>query len=200
LKSSALSQSGVVAALVLIILGSSQSCQTRPKLVIHQTDTLSVVLSEIPTGYPSLVPYNHAYTIQPDKVRNILAVVQYDAGSLIPFSGKHPRHVFTRQQGELLAPAISKALSQALPQDVVEFSLADQDRPDRRTKGLVFMLNDELHLIIEELRKPVYQGEPNTYQQEVHRWELLPGDNQRHYVRRPGGKGTITNWIITPLR
>jgi hypothetical protein len=154
----------------------------------------------MPPGYPSLEPYNHSYTIQPDEVLTLLESVQYDAQSLIPFSGNHSRHVFTRQQGELLAPAISNAVHQAVPQEVVEFSLADHDKPDRRTKGLVFVLHDELHLIIEELRKPVYQGEHNTYQQPVPQWELLPGDRQRHYASRPGGKGKIMNWIITPLR
>ncbi|MBH0203517.1 MAG: hypothetical protein HP496_14765 [Nitrospira sp.] len=190
----------MVAALSLIIVCSAQSCQTRPQVVVYHTDALSVVLRELPTGYPSLEPYNHSYTIQPDEVRDILEHVQYEAGSLIPFSGKQSRLVFTRQQGELVAPVISNALRQAAPQDVVEFSLADQERPDRRTKGLVFILHDELHLIIEELRKPVYQGEPNTYQQPVPRWELLPGDRQRHYASRQEGKGTITNWIIIPLR
>ncbi len=200
MKSAVLSTRGVLAALFVIIFCSALSCQVRPHLVIHQTDALIVVLRAIPAGYPSLEPYNHSYVIQPDEVLNILESVQYQAGSLIPFSGKHSREVFTRQQGELLAPAISKSLRQALPEEVVEFSLADQDRPDCRTKGLVFVLHDELHLIIEELRKPVYQGEPNTYQQPVLRWELLPSDKQRHYTSRPGGKGKITNWIITPLR
>jgi hypothetical protein len=200
LKNSVLSRRGVATALFLLILCSSESCQTRPTVVIYHTDELSVVLRERPAGYPSLEPYNHSYAIQPDEVLNILEMIQYEAGSLIPFSGKHSRKVFTRQQGELLAPAISKALGQAVPQEVVAFSLADQDRPDRRTKGLVFVLHDELHLIIEELRKPVYQGEHNTYQQPVPRWELLPGDRQRHYASRPGGKGKIMNWIITSLR
>ena len=200
MKNSVLSGRGVAAALFLLILCSSQSCQTRSKVVIYHTDELSVVLRELPTGYPSLEPYNHSYAIQPSDMLNILESVQYEAGSLIPFSGKHSRQVFTRQQGELLAPAISKALSQALLQEVVEFSLADAEKPDRRTKGFVFVLGDELHLIIEELRKPVYQGEPNTYQQPVPRWELLPGDKQRHYASRPEGKGKIMNWIITPLR
>jgi hypothetical protein len=200
LKSAVLSTRGVLAALFVIIFCSALSCQVRPHLVIHQTDALIVVLRAMPAGYPSLEPYNHSYVIQPDEVLNILESVQYEAGSLIPFSGKHSRQVFTRQQGELLAPAISNALRQALPQDVVAFSLADHDRPDRRTKGFVFVLNNELHLIIEDLRKPVYQGEHTTYQLQVPRWELLPGDNQRHYANRPGGKSAVTNWIITPLQ
>jgi hypothetical protein len=200
LKNSVLSRRGVATALFLLILCSSESCQTRPKAVIYHTDELSVVLRELPAGYPSLEPYNHSYAIQPDEVLNILEIIQYEAGSLIPFSGKHSRKVFTRQQGELLAPGISKALRQALPQDVVAFSLADHDRPDRRTNGFVFVLNKELHLIIEDLRKPAYQGEHTTYQLQVPRWELLPGDNQRHYANRPGGKSAVTNWIIAPLQ
>lgn len=200
MKNSVLSKHGVVTALFLIILCSSQSCQTRPELVIHQTEELSVVLRELPTGYPSLEPYNHSYMIQPGEVLNILAIVQYDAGAVIPFSGKQSRDVFSRKQGELLALAISKALSQALPQEVVAFSLADEEKPDRRTKGLVFVLDNELHLIIEELKKPAYQGDPTTYQQQVPRWELVSGGKQRHYASRPGENGKIMNWVISPLR
>jgi hypothetical protein len=130
----------------------------------------------------------------------MLGAFDYEARSLLPFSRGQRHHVFTEHQRGLLGSALSEALGLALPQEVVAFSVTDKEKPDRRTKGFVFVLHDELHLIIEELRKPVYQGEPNTYQQPVLRWELLPSDKQRHYTSRPGGKGKITNWIITPLR
>jgi hypothetical protein len=106
----------------------------------------------------------------------------------------------SRRQAELLAPELSMALSMALPQEVAAFTLADEEMPDRRTKGLSFVLGDELHVIIEDLRKPFYEGEQKPYQQQFPRWELIPGDRQRHYTTRPGGKGVITNWIVTPLR
>jgi hypothetical protein len=190
---------GVMAAL-LLVLGNSQSCSTRPNLVIHQSDTLSVVLRELPAGYPPLMPHNHPYTISPKYISEILASLDYSEGSLLPFSQGQAHRVFSRHQAELLAPDLSKALSLALPQEVAVFTLADEEKPDRRTKGLGFVLGDELHLIIEDLRKPFYQGEQKPYQQQLFRWELLPGSRQRHYTSRPGGKGAITNWIITPLR
>lgn len=196
---SIIAKTGVVAAL-LLVLCSSPSCGTRQNLVIHQSDTLAVVLRELPAGYPSLEPHNHSYSIPPKEVLGILESLNYSEGSLLPFSGGQLRRVFTSRQAELLAPELSKALSLALPQEVAAFTVADEEKPDRCTKGLGFVLGDELHLIIEELRRPWYQGEQKTYQQQVSRWELIPGNKQRHYASRPGGKGVITNWIITPLR
>ncbi|TKB66113.1 MAG: hypothetical protein E8D52_17250 [Nitrospira sp.] len=130
----------------------------------------------------------------------MLGAFDYEARSLLPFSRGQRHHVFTEHQRGLLGSALSEALGVALPQEVVAFSVADKKKPDHRTKGFVFVLHDELHLIIEELHKPVYQGEENTYQQQTPRWELHPGVKQRHYAKRPDGKGGITNWIIIPLR
>lgn len=59
-------------------------------------------------------------------------------------------------QGKILAQELSKAFGMALPQEVVAFTIADEEKPDRRTKGLTFIVGDELHLILEELRKPSY--------------------------------------------
>ncbi len=190
---------GTVVVAVLTIC-SSLSCQTHPNRVIHQTEELSVILREMPAGYPLHNPYDHSYAIEENDTSAIFESLTYETGSLLPFSRGRRHQVFTEHQRGLLGPALSKALSLALPQEVVAFSVADKEKPDRRTKGLVFVLGGELHLIIEELQKPVYQGEGNTYQQQTPRWELLPGDKQRHYASRPGGKGVITNWIITPLR
>jgi hypothetical protein len=189
-----------LAAALLLALGSSESCSTRPTLVIHQSEALSVVLRELPAGYPSLEPHNHPYTVPSKKALDILGALDYSAGSFLPFSQGQPHRVFSRRQVELLAPELSKALSMALPQEVVAFTLTDEEKPDRRTKGLGFVLEDELHVIIEELRKPFYEGEQKSYQQQFSRWELIPGDRQRHYTTRPGGKGVTTNWIVTPLR
>lgn len=190
----------MVLAALLLALGSSQSCSTRPNLVIHQSEALSVILRELPAGYPSLEPHNHPYTIPPKEAVDVLGALEYGEGSRLPFSQGQAHRVFSRHQAELLAPELSKALSMALPQEVAAFTLADDEKPDRRTKGLGFVLGDDLHVIIEELRKPFYEGEQKSYQQQFFRWELIPGDRQRHYTTRPGGKGVITNWIITPLR
>lgn len=184
---------------LLPVVVSSASCGTHPNLIIHQTDSLSVVLHELPAGYPSLGPHSHPYVPPPKEVWIIIESLDYREGTFSPFSWGPPRKVFTRNQAEMLAPELSKALSLALPHEVVRFSVADKDSPDRHTKGLSFVLGDELHLIIEELRQPSYQGEQKTYQQQTHRWELLPGNRQRLFTSRPGGKGTATNWIMTPL-
>jgi len=192
-------KAGILVAL-LLILCSSLSCSTSPHLVIHRSEALSVVLRERPAGHPSLEPYNHPYTVPSQKALDILGSLDYSESSFLPFSQGHPHRVFSRRQVELLAPELSKALNMALPQEMAAFTVADEEKPDRRTTGLGFVLDDELHLIIEELRKPFYEGEQKSYQQNVFRWELIPRDRQRHYTTDPGGKGVITNWIVTPLR
>ena len=122
---------GVMAAL-LLALGSFESCGTRPNLVIHQSEALSVILRELPAGYPSLEPYNHPYTIPSQKALDILGSLGYSEGSFLPFSKGHPHRVFSRRQVELLAPELSKALSMALPQEVAAFTLAVRGQTQRR--------------------------------------------------------------------
>lgn len=189
----------VLAALFLILVGWA-SCQTRPSLVIHESEPLSVVLREMPAGYPSLAPFNYAHMILPKDAFAILESLNYDAGSILPFSQGQRHRVFTRLQAEFLAPELSKALNLALPQEVAAFIVSDPEKPHRHTKGVAFVHGDDLHLIIEELHKPVYEGEQKTYQQQISRWSLLLGEGQRHYSDHPGGRGVMTNWIITPLR
>ncbi len=189
----------VLVSCLLLVLGSSASCGIRPHLIVRQTDSILVALHELPAGYPSLGSHNQPYTLPPKAVLHILDSLDYREGSFLPFAWGQPRRVFTRHQAEMLAPELSKALSLALPQEVVIFSVVDEENPDRHTKGLSFVLGDELHLIIEELRQPSYQGEQKTYQQQTHRWELIPGHRQRLFTSRPGGKGVAPNWVIAPL-
>lgn len=189
----------ILPPLVFVLLGFP-SCTTPPTLVIHQSDSLSVELRELPVGYPSIQPFHHPYTIQPKEILDILESLNYDASSFFPFSRSQPRRVLTKLQVELLAPELSRALTQALPQQVMAFMITNAEKPNRRTKGLVFVHDDELHVIIEELHRLRYEGEPPTYQQQVSRWSLLPTGRQRLHARYPDGKGAMANWIITPLR
>jgi hypothetical protein len=191
---------GSIMATLLFVLCSFPACSTPQNLVIHESKALSVVLREMPAGYPSLAPFNYAHVILPKDALTILESVNYDADSIVPFSQERRQPVFTRLQAEFLAPELSKALNLALPQEVAAFIVSDPENPNQYTKGVAFVHGDELHLIIEELHKPVYRRQGNTYRQQIPRWELLPGDKQRHYTVRPGGKGAITNWLITLLR
>jgi hypothetical protein len=191
---------GIIVAAILVTLLSLPSCKTHPNLVIHQSDTLSVVLHELPGGYPSINAFHHPYPIPSEEVFNMLESLTYDAGALLPFPKAQSRRVFTKPQAERLAPELSNALRLAPPQNVVVFIIAESDKPDRQTQGLVFVLDNEFHLIIEALRRPRYEGEQTTYQQPVSNWTLRPNGNQRLYARHPDGKGAMTNWIITPLR
>lgn len=184
----------------VFLLCSSLSCQSHPHVVTHQSETLVVSLRELPAGYPLLEPYHHPYLLQAKEIFDILESLSYDAGSFVPFSRAQPRRVLSRNQVELLAPELSKALEQSQPQKVVAFSISDDEKPDRWTKAFCFVQGEELHVIVEELRKPRYEGEPQPYQQRVSRWELLPGAQQRLYGTRSEGKGAVANWIIIPLR
>ncbi len=192
--------SGNIVLAVFLALLSLPSCMSRPDLVIHQSDTLSVVIRELPAGYPSIMPVHHPYTIPPETVIDILESLTYDTGALLPFSNARPRRVFTKPQAERLAPQLSKALSLAPPERVSAFTIADVEKPDRLTTGFVFVLDGEVHLIIENLQRPRYEGEQTSYQQPVSNWKLRPTGNQRLYARHLNGKGEMTNWIISPLR
>jgi hypothetical protein len=190
----------IIMATISLLLWSMVSCTTSPTVVIHQSDPLSVVLRELPGGYPSIMPVQHPYTISPETAFDILDSLTYDAGALLPFSKSQPRKVFTKTQAEQLAPPLSKALSLAPPEQVTSFTIADVDKPDRRTMGFVFVVNDELHLIIQDLRRPRYEGEQTSYQHPLSNGKLRPNGRQRLYARHGDGKGEMPNWIISPLR
>jgi hypothetical protein len=176
------------------------SCSTYQNFAVYQSDTALIALGELPAGYPSLGPNHHPYTIEPKKLLTLLEPLEYRENSILPFAWGQPRRVFTVNQGKTLAQELSKAFGMALPQEVVAFTVADEEKPDRRTKGFTFIVGDELHLILEELRKPSYLGEQKTYQPQAHRWELIPGNSQRFYASRPEGKGTVPQWVICPLK
>ena len=189
----------VMAAIALALL-SMPSCKLRQNLLIYQSETFSVELRELPGGYPPINHFHHPCTMPPEAIFNVLESLTYDADTVLPFSKAHLRKVFTRSQAEQLAPELSKALSLAPSQQVTAFTITETEKPDRQTTGFVFVLNEEVHLIIENLRRPRYEGEQNTYQQPVSNWKLRPTGIQRLYTRRSDGKGVVTNWIITPLR
>jgi hypothetical protein len=185
---------------LLLAIGSSMSCGTPPNLVIYQSDAAWVALRELPAGYPTLGPHHHPYTITPKKMLTLLESLEYRESSFLPFTSGRLLRVFTANQGKILAQELSKAFGSALPQEVVAFTIADEEKPDRQTKGLTFIVGDELHLILEEIREPSYRGEQKTYQPQAHQWELIPGHPQRLYSSRPGGKGITPYWVVSPLQ
>ena len=189
----------LIASCFTLVIGSSMSCETHPNLVIYQSEAAWVALRELPAGYPSLGPHHHPYTITPKKMLTLLEPLQYRESSFLPFVWGHPHRVFTANQAKTLAQELSKAFGSALPQEVVAFTVADEEKPDRRTKGLTFIVSDELHLILEEVREPSFRGEQKTYQPQAHQWELIPSHTQRLYTSRPDGKGITPYWVVSPL-
>jgi hypothetical protein len=191
---------GAILATISLALWSMSSCTTSPTAVIHESDTLSVVIRELPGHYPSILPLQHPYTISPETVFDILESLTYDPSGLLPFSKAQPRRVFTQTQAERLAPPLSNALRLAPPEQVTSFTIADVEKTDRQTTGFVFVINDEVHVIIKDLRRPRYEGEQTSYQQPLSSWKLRPNGRQRLYTRHHDGKGEMTNWVISPLR
>ncbi len=189
----------IVVVVVCLVLWSASSCATRAHLVLHQSETLTVMLRGLPSGYPALAPFRYARVIEPTDIFAILESLTYEGGSLLRLTQGPRYRVFTRHQADVLAPELSKALNLALPHEVAAFSVSDEEQP-RPTRGLAFVHRDELHLILEELHPPWDEGEQKSFQQQGSRWSLVPGDGQRHYASHPGGMGAMTNWIITPLR
>jgi len=198
-KNIAMARNIAITASILLCLTGLLSCRTQSHLVIHQTDTLTITLRELPATYPLIAPFRYSHVIEPGNTLALLESLTYETGSLVPFS-RGPRHqVFTRNQAESLAPELSKALNLALPHEVAAFSVSDAEYPRHYTKGLAFVHGDELHLIIEELPRSRHVDVEHHDPQQVPRWVLLPRDGQRHYTSFQGATGTIPNWIIIPI-
>lgn len=194
-KNIAMARNIAITASILLCLTGLLSCRTQSHLVIHQTDTLTITVRELPATYPLIAPFRYSHVIEPGNTLALLESLTYETGSLVPFS-RGPRHqVFTRNQAESLAPELSKALNLALPHEVATFRVSGAKQSRRYTKGLAFVHGDELHLIIEELQLAGHEGA-----QQVSRWSLLPGAGQHHYTSQQGDTGPMTNWIVAPLR
>lgn len=198
-KNRSIAKNAALPALFLFCLVSASSCKTQPHLDLHQSETLTMTLRELPSGYPALAPFHYAHVIDPRDTFVLLESLTYERGSGVPLVHGQRHQVFTRNQAESLAPELSKALNLALPHEVAAFSVSDAEYPRHYTKGLAFVHGDELHLIIEELPRARYGDMEHHDPQQVPRWVLLPRDGQRHYTSFQGSTGTIPNWIIIPI-
>ena len=198
-KSRSIAKNATLAALFLLCLVSASSCKTQLHLELHQSETLTMTLRELPSGYPSLAPFHYAHVIDPRDTFVLLESLTYENGSGVPLVHGQRHQVFTRNQAESLAPELSKALNLALPHEVAAFSVSDTEYPRHHTKGLAFVHGDELHLIIEELPRSRHVDVEHHDPQQVSRWALLPRNGQRHYTSFQGATGTIPNWIIIPI-
>lgn len=195
-----LTQNAALAVSFLLCLVSAPSCKTPPHIEIHQSKTLTITLRDLPAGYPSLAPFHYAHVIDPRDTFVLLESLTYESGSGVPLAHVQRHQVFTKNQAASLAPELSKALNLALPHEVAAFCVSDAEQPRQQIKGLVFAHGDELHLIIEELPRYWHDGAKNPHPQQPFRWALLPRDGQRHYTSHQGVTGTMTNWIIVPIR
>ncbi len=176
------------------------SCASPPNLVVYQEETEWVVLREPSAGHADLQPHNHPYTISGEKLKGHLAALSYRESSLFSFIWQKPRRVFTDRQAELLSRQLSQAFDQALPQEVVAFRAVDHELPARYTQGSCFVAAGHLHVVLDAVRRLDYEKSDQVSPPLKHpRWELYPRAGQRLFASRPGGKGTVNNWIIVDL-
>ncbi|MGE0642806.1 MAG: hypothetical protein AB7P24_03955 [Nitrospira sp.] len=199
-KNTLMAQNVAITALLLLCLVSLLSCKTHPQLVIHQSETLTITLRELPPTYPLIAPFRYSHVIDTGNTFALLESLTYESGSGVPLAHRQRHQVFTKNQAESLAPELSKALNLALPHEVAAFSVSDAEQPRQHTKGLAFVHGDELHLIIEELPRSWHNNRKNPDPQQPSQWALLPRNGQRHYTSHQGATGTMTNWIIAPLQ
>ncbi len=184
---------------LIVLVTLLSACGGLPHLTIYERDGDRVVLQDLPSGYPELPKYDHPASLPPKGLLQLFQGVLYRQSGALPLAWQPPRTVFTERQQELLATQLANAFGQVLPEEVVAFSVHDDKDSEMYTSGFCFVADNELHLVIENLREFTYVGEHKPYQQEP-RWELLPGFGQRLHPTRPPAKGVDPHWIVFPLK
>jgi len=182
-----------------LIFISCQSCSSPPHLTFFNTGSEWVDLREWPVGYTPVGPHSHPFTISSSEADRILGSVSYRESVLFSFLLGKPKRVFSEHQLTVLSNYISKAFDQALPQEVVAFTIREDDDSVRYAKGFCFILDGDFHLVIKELNTPDFHNKDTGPRPNTIRSELVPQPGQRLFARRSEGKGLIKNWIVIPL-
>ena len=175
------------------------SCSSSPHLDIFKTDTEWVDLREWPSTYHQPSPNTHPYSITPQRLHHVLRSAYYKESTLFSFVMSGPRQVFTDEQVKRLSYIFSEAFDQALPQEVVSFRIREAEESFRYTKGFCFILENELHLIIEDLRLSDFQSKETAPQPNTSKWRFAPRESQRLYADRSEGKETNPHWLSIRL-
>lgn len=185
---------------LFLIIISSQSCSSPPHLTLFSTDSEWVDLREWPVGYISIGAHSHPFSLSSSELNGILGSVYFRESMLFSFLLGKPKRVFSEHQVNVLSSYVSKALDQALPQEVVAFKIREDDDSLRYAKGFCFIVDGDFHLVIDELNKHEFQNKETGPRPNTLRSELVPGPGQRLFARRSEGKGLEPHWIVISLQ
>lgn len=185
---------------LLLFVLSCQSCSSPPHLILFNTDNEWVDLREWPVGYTPLGSHLHPFSLSSSELSGILGAVYYRESTLFSFLLGKPKRVFSEHQVSVLSNYVSKALDQALPQEVVTFHIREDGDSLRYAKGFCFILDGDFHLVIDELNKAEFQNKETGPRPNTLRSELVPQPGQRLFARRAEGKDAVAHWIVISLQ
>ena len=175
------------------------SCSTSAHMTIYQTETEWVDLREWPSGYPILTNFAHPADLEAAQLREILHNIQYRQSEMFSshMGKRHP--TFSDHQLALLTSELPKAFAQALPEEVIDFRVRNDQASHRYTKGFCFIHQNEFHLIIQELQQATYDSSASLARPPMIRWEFFPQSNQRMFTPSSRSTHDFPHWIITPI-
>lgn len=184
---------------VLLTLILCSSCISPIHLSIYQTDTEWVDLREWPNGYPIITNLSHPVDLEATQLRDLLEHIHYQQSELFSSHMGKRRPTFTEYQVGLLASELPKAFGQALPEEVIDFRIRNDQTRDLYTKGFCFIYQNEFHLIIQELQQPPFDISDHLARPPTIHWEFSPQTTQRTFVPSSGSTHDFPHWIITPI-
>ncbi|EKD51412.1 MAG: hypothetical protein ACD_62C00260G0004 [uncultured bacterium] len=142
--------------------------------------------------------FNHPRTLTPQQLTDLLSKVQYRHCQFICVDSSAPEPAFTHRQIALLSQHAAKGLEQASNTELVEFFLTTPSRDFKRyTKGKLFIINDELHIIFDRLSEAGADNDPGQYQHGQGRWQVIASGNQRVQINPYGS--SQKNWLVLSL-
>ena len=177
----------------------AMSCASPPHMTIYQTETEWVDLREWPSGYPVLTNLSHPADFEATQLREILQNIGYRQSELFSSHMGKRRPTFSDYQLALLATELPKAFGQALPEEVIDFRVRNEQTGHLYTKGFCFIHQGELHLIIQELQQATYNIYDNLPRPPTIHWEFTPQPDQRLFTPSSRSTHDFPHWIITPI-
>lgn len=183
----------------LLFMVSCQSCSSPPHLTLFNTDSEWVDLREWPVGYTPVGSHSHPSSISTTKLSGMFGSVYYRESTLFSFLLGNPKRVFSEHQVNVLSNYVSKALDQALPQEVVSFKIKAANDSLRYAEGFCFILDGDFHLVIDRLNKPEFHNAETGPRPNTIRAELVPQPGQQLFASRAAGKGLKPRWIVISL-
>ncbi len=175
------------------------SCTSPVHMTIYQTETEWVDLRGWPSGYPVHSNLSHPADLQPRQIQDLLEHIRYRQSELFSSHMGNPHPIFSEYQLTLLTSELVKAFGQALPEEVIDFRMRNEQTSHRYTKGFCFIYQDEFHLVIQELQQATYDSSEIFARPSTHHWKFSPQHNQRMFTPSSRSTHEFPHWIITPI-